>query len=213
MPTTLRAVLFDWDGTLVDTSEASFRCYTRMFEAYGIPFDRETYARTYSPNWYRTFRELGLAEEHWPEADARWLEHFACETVELIDGARELLESVTARRLASGIVTSGSRERVERELVAFGLAQHVHECVYGADLREKKPHPEGLLLCLERLGVAPEAAVYVGDSAEDIEMARAAGVYAIGVPGPYPNRESLAGAKPDALARSLREVLELIDGR
>jgi beta-phosphoglucomutase-like phosphatase (HAD superfamily) len=42
----IRAVLFDWDGTLADTAEASYRCYVRMFSEFAIPFDRETYART-----------------------------------------------------------------------------------------------------------------------------------------------------------------------
>jgi HAD superfamily hydrolase (TIGR01549 family) len=78
----VKAVLFDWDGTLADTAEASYRCYVRMFAELGIAFDRETYARTYSPNWYLTFRALGVPEEQWSHADTRWLAHFAEEPVE-----------------------------------------------------------------------------------------------------------------------------------
>ena len=205
----LRAVLFDWDGTLADTSEASYRCYVRMFAELGIPFDRDTYARTYSPNWYHTFRVLGLPEERWSHADERWLAHFAEEQVELIDGAREVLEGLTARGLATGIVTSGSRGRVTRELEAHGLIAHLHECVFGCDVKEKKPHPEGLVLCLDRLGVAAEDAVYVGDSPEDIAMAKAAGVRSIGVAGTYPNRDALRGANPDVFAECIRDVLHV----
>jgi HAD superfamily hydrolase (TIGR01509 family) len=171
----VRAVLFDWDGTLVDTAEASFRCYVRLFEEFGVPFDRETFARTYSPNWYQTFRMLDIPEKRWPHADERWLAHFAEEEIAVIDGARELLDALRARGLATGIVTSGSKERVERELDAHGFT--FHECVFGSDVKEKKPHPEGLLLCLERLEIAADEAVYVGDSPEDVAMARAAGVY------------------------------------
>jgi len=207
----VRAVLFDWDGTLVDTAEASFRCYVRLFDEFGVPFDRETYARTYSPNWYRTFRMLDIPEERWPHADARWLEHFAEEEVALIDGARELLDGLRERGLATGIVTSGSRERVLRELDTHGFA--FHECVFGCDVKEKKPHPEGLLLCLERLRVAADEAVYVGDSPEDVAMARAAGVYSIAVPGGYPNREALLASRPDVVAESLKEVLRALDAR
>ena len=210
---TWKAVLFDWDGTLADTAEASFRCYVRTFEELGIVFDRETYARTYSPNWYLTFRALGVPEERWGHADARWLAHFANEEVQLIDGARELLHSLVARGLATGIVTSGGRERVSRELEVHGLAAHVHECVFGSDVAQKKPHPEALELCLERLRVDPEHAVYVGDSPEDIAMARAAGVWSIAVPGGYPNRDALLAAGPDHLANTLHEVGELIDVR
>jgi HAD superfamily hydrolase (TIGR01549 family) len=203
----IRAALFDWDGTLVDTAEASYRCFVRMFAEYDIAFDREAYARAYSPNWYHTFRTLGLPEHHWDEADERWLVHFADETVDLIDGACELLEGLASRGLAVGIVTSGTRPRVLREIEMHGLAPHVHACVCGGDVVQKKPHPEALLLCLERLGVAPDESVYIGDSPEDVAMAQAAGVYSIAVPGAYPNREALLAARPDAVLASLGDVL------
>jgi HAD superfamily hydrolase (TIGR01509 family) len=209
----VRAVLFDWDGTLADTAEASYRCYVRMFSEFAIPFDREAYARTYSPNWYQTFRQLGLAEEHWERADERWLAHFAEERIDLLDGARDVLEALAARGLATGIVTSGSRGRVERELMLHGLTGHLHECVFGSEVKEKKPHPEGLLLCLDRLKVHAADAVFVGDSPEDIDMARAAGVYSIAVTGGYPNREALLASKPDAFTDSIRALVELIDAR
>jgi HAD superfamily hydrolase (TIGR01509 family) len=208
MTANVRAVLFDWDGTLVDTAEASFRCYVRLFDEYGIPFDRETYARTYSPNWYQTFRMLDIPEERWPHADARWLAHFAEEEIAVIDGARELVDALHARGLATGIVTSGSKERVLRELDAHRFT--FHECVFGCDVKEKKPHPEGLLLCLDRLRIGSGEAVYVGDSPEDVAMARAAGVYSIAVPGCYPNRDALLASRPDAVADSLAEVLAVI---
>ena len=209
----IRAVLFDWDGTLADSAEATYRCYVRLFTEYGIPFDRETYTRTYSPNWYQTFRALGIGEEHWSHADQRWLEHFANEQVELLDGARHVVETLTARGLATGIVTSGSRERVERELEFHGIAGHLHERVYGCEVKEKKPHPEGLLLCLDRLRIRAEEAVFVGDSPEDIEMARAARVYSVAVTGGYPNREALLASRPDAFTESIRALLEVIDAR
>jgi len=205
-----RAVIFDWDGTLVDTAEASYRCYVRTFESYSLPFDRETYARTYSPNWYHTFRCMGLAEERWAEADERWLAYFAEENVELIDGAGDVVRTLTARGIAAAIVTSGSRERVVREIHQHGLVSHFSHCLFGSDVSNKKPHPEALLLCLERLGVAAEDAVYVGDSPEDITMARAAGVMSVAVPGPYPNREALLAVGADVMVDSLRELLETL---
>ena len=82
----LRAVIFDWDGTLVDSAEPSYRCFVRMFSEFGIEFSRETYASTYSPNWYHTFQRVGLPEDRWPEADRLWIENFACESPQLIDG-------------------------------------------------------------------------------------------------------------------------------
>lgn len=201
----VRAVLFDWDGTLADTAEASYRCYVRMFGELGIHFDRDVYARTYSPNWYRTFEALGVPADQWPHADSRWLAHFACEEVALIDGARDVLDSLAEQGLHTGIVTSGGRDRVARELELHGIT--VAEAVYGSDVANKKPHPEALLLCLQKLGMRAEEAVYVGDSPEDIAMAKAAGVTSIAVPGGYPNREALLAAQPDVFVESIRELV------
>ena len=206
----IRAALFDWDGTLADTAEATFRCYVRMFAEFGIAFDRDAFLRSYSPNWYHTFRTLGIPEHRWAEADEAWLREFAAESVELIDGARDLIHELDERGVAIGIVTSGTRDRVKRELEGHGLAPRVRECVFGSDVAEKKPHPAALSLCIDRLGVAADEVVYVGDSPEDILMARAAGVFSIAVPGGYPNRDALLAAAPDAVAWSLTDVSRII---
>jgi phosphoglycolate phosphatase-like HAD superfamily hydrolase len=72
---------------------------------------------------------------------------------------------------------------------------------------ERKPHPAALLLCLDGLGISACDAVYVGDSPEDIAMARAARVYSIAVPGAYPNRGALLAERPDAVVPALRDIL------
>lgn len=203
----LQAVLFDWDGTLVNTAEASYRCYEKLFGSYGIPFDRDAFQRTYSPNWHLTYSALGLAEERWAEADALWLSHYGEEEVVLIDGARDALLRVRGAGLRAGLVTSGDRVRVARELAHLDLASLFEVVVCAEDIVHRKPHPEALLLALERLEVRPAEAVYVGDSPEDVQMAQAAGVLAVGIPGGFPNREALAAARPEVLEPSLATAL------
>ena len=206
----LRAVLFDWDGTLVDSAEASFRCYARVFPAFGIPFDRDAFARTYSPDWYRTYRALGLPEHRWEEADARWLEHYGCEPAPPVPGAQSGVRRLAEAGLALGVVTSGSRDRVTREVAAVGLADRFQVLVCAGDYHHRKPHPEGLLLALSRLGLAAQECAYVGDSPEDVEMARAAGAFSVGIPGGFPNHQPLRAAAPDLLAASLDEAVALL---
>lgn len=206
----LQAVLFDWDGTLVNTAEASYRCYEKLFGSYGIAFDRDAFGRTYSPNWHLTYSALGLAEERWPEADARWLAHYCEEEVVLIEGAREALLRVREAGLVAGIVTSGDRVRVGRELAGFGMAALFQVIVCAEDTVKRKPHPEALLLALSKLGLGPGEAAYIGDSPEDVQMAQAAGVLAVGIPGGFPNRESLAAARPDVLEATLAGALDRV---
>lgn len=206
----LRAVLFDWDGTLLNSAEANYRCYEKLFGSFGIPFDRACFERTYSPNWYRTYASVGLPRERWAEADAAWEELYAGEECRLVVGAVSVLQRLRDAGIATGLVTGGSRARVVREVASLGVGDFFQTLVCGGDTRKKKPHPEALLLALGRLGVEAPGAAYVGDSPEDVEMARSAGVYSVGIAGAFPNREALWAALPDLRAASLEEATEVL---
>ncbi len=206
----LRAVLFDWDGTLVDSAQKSFHCYASVFARYGIDYDTTLFERTYAPDWYRTYEAIGLPREVWTEADARWLECYDSAPSPLLPGARQALEALAERRLVQGLVSSGDPRRVKRELEAHGVARFFAVVVCGGETVERKPHPEPLRKALAGLGLAPAQAAYVGDSPEDVVMARSAGVLAVGVPGGFPNREALAAAVPDLLCASLESAISLL---
>jgi HAD superfamily hydrolase (TIGR01549 family) len=205
-------VLFDWDGTLVDSAEVSYRCYQRLFAEYGIAFDRQQFERTYSPNWHHTYVAVRLPTEIWDEADMRWVEHYAREQTELVPHARDALDRLREAGLRLALVTSGDRGRVSRELDRLGLTALFDGVTCAGDTAGRKPDPEPLLLALRRLDVRPAAAAYVGDSPEDVEMARRAAVYAVGVPGGFPNRAALAAARPDLLAPDLTAAVDALLG-
>ncbi len=204
----LEAVLFDWDGTLVDSAAATFHSYVRLFGSYGIGFDRKRFEETYAPDWHQTYRGVGLPESLWPEADARWLALYARESARAVDGALVATARLAAAGVRQGLVTSGDRRRVEGEVKALGFDPGLAILVCAGEAARPKPAPEPLLLALERFGLGRARAAFVGDSPEDVQMARAAGVYAVGVPGGYPNRAQLAEARPDLLAGSLVEAVD-----
>lgn len=208
-----RAILFDWDGTLVDSAEASYKCYVHALARFGIAYERSDFEKTYSPDWYRTYRAMGLPESLWLEADECWLEHYREERADLIPGAREALLRLRQAGRVLGVVTGGDKGRVTGEIEEWRLAPVFSTLVGAGDTVERKPRPEALLLGLARLGVPPESAAYVGDSPEDIEMAQAAGVYSVGIPGGFPNRAALEASRPDLLVRNLDEAVEALLAR
>lgn len=200
-----RAVLFDWDGTLLNSYAADVRAYLSMFRALEIKWTEREVNLHYSPNWYRVYRAALLPRSKWTQANRLWARAYKLERPPLLPAARRVLRTL-APEFDLGIVTSGNRARVRRQLRGFGLRDYFSVCVCSEDAAKKKPHPAPLRLALKRLRLPPEQCVYVGDTAEDIEMARRAGVRAIGVLGPFPTAARIRAAKPEILLDSIREL-------
>lgn len=201
----LQGVLFDWDGTLINSYAADSSAYLAMFREMGIPWGLEELAQHYSPNWYRVYRAAKLPRARWDDADRAWRAQYAKHSPRLIAGARQVLKRL-GRVHQLGLVTSGDRDRVTRQLHAFRLTHVFDARVCSGDTAQKKPHPAPLWLALQQLCLKPSACVYVGDSPEDLEMAKRAGVHAIGVLGPFPTEKRLRAARPDFLLESIREL-------
>jgi phosphoglycolate phosphatase len=109
------------------------------------------------------------------------------------------------------LVTSGSRARVRKQLREFEFAKLFSACVCCEDAKKRKPHPAPLQLALGRLRLQPQDCLYVGDSAEDIEMARRAGVRSIAILGPFPTHDRVRAAGPNLLLESISELPSWID--
>lgn len=190
--TPIRAVLFDWDGTRLNSYRAHARAYLGMFRALGVRWSTKELERHYSPDWYRVYRAAGIQPRRWDEANRLWRSYYRRQKPPLLPGARRVLRGL-ARSFALGLVTSADRARLNRELRGFGLAPFFSARVCHEDVEKPKPHPESLRLALRRLGLPSDVCVYVGDAPEDIEMARRADVRAIAVLGPFPHPPPLAG--------------------
>jgi HAD superfamily hydrolase (TIGR01509 family) len=202
-------VLFDWDGTLLDSFEADAQAYIHMFAALGISWSMAQLKRHYSPNWHRVYRAARLPLAKWDEADRLWMRFYRKHQPELQPVARQVLRALE-RRFTLALVSSGSRARVRRQLREHGVATMFRAKVCSEDAPHRKPHPAPLRLALDRLRVAPEECVYVGDAPEDIEMAHRAGVRAIGVLGGSPVPERLRAAAPDAMIETIRQLPALL---
>jgi phosphoglycolate phosphatase len=203
---TLKGVLFDWDGTLLNSYAADTAAYLAMFKEMQIPWGITELEQHYSPNWYNVYRAANLPRAKYDAADQVWRQHYAKHRPKLLPGARRVLEQL-ARSHALGLVTSGDRDRVHCQLQEFKLWDHFAARVCSGDTRLRKPHPAPLRLALRQMCLRPWYTVYVGDSPEDLQMARSAGVRAaVAILGPFPTEKRLRAAKPDLLLESITEL-------
>lgn len=197
-------ILFDWDGTLIDTAQQAFNAFQKTFLEFGVPLDFPTYERVYSPNWRRMYEELRLPCEKWKDADDLWILYYTKENSGLMPGAKTALCELARRNYALGMVTSGTRFRVFRELDAQGLADVFRVVICGDDVVHKKPHPEGLEIAMKKLEKRAEVCCYVGDMPDDVEMGKRARVLTIEIPSRYPASRNPAGVRPDLSCDSLK---------
>jgi phosphoglycolate phosphatase-like HAD superfamily hydrolase len=202
-------ILFDWDGTLVDTSEAAFVATQSVFGALGIFLDRELYERIYSPNWHHIYEALHLPRQKWEAADNLWLNYYGEGAIQMGDEERRTLSSLF-EKYCLGIVTSANRVRVDREINALGVADYFMTVVSGDDVQNRKPHPEGLETAMKLICKQPQRCCYVGDSPEDIEMGRRAGVLTIGISSRYPGSRKILSAGPDFFIGAIAQIYEIL---
>ena len=205
----LRAIIFDWDGTLLDSYAADARAFLQMFKALDISWRLDELRRHYSPDWHNVYRAAGLPEARWPEADRLWRHFYAAEHPTLQPGARAVLQKLSLH-YKLGLVTSGSGWRVRAQLQNFALDRVFAVRVFGDQTPQRKPHPAQLRIALHRLGVAPSAAVYVGDAPEDVQMARRAGVCSVAILGNSAVPERLAAARANIAISRITDFPKLL---
>jgi HAD superfamily hydrolase (TIGR01509 family) len=186
----LKALVFDLDGTLLDSFSAHLEAYRIMFARFGIEITKERFLASYSPNRYETYQAMGLPKEAWETANSYWLEAAAQQTPGLFPEVERVLAQL-AGSYKLGLVTSGSKSRVFRDLERTGIKTTFATVITGDDVQQPKPAPEGLELALARLEAQPHEAAYIGDAQADYEMAHAAKVQFVGVSSAFASLKAL----------------------
>ncbi len=199
-------LLFDWDGTLVDSAQLGLTAFEQSFAALGVAFDHEVYCAVYSPNWYSVYEAMGLPKDKWQRADELWTQHYGEQTAQLVEGANETITDLQKKGYRLGIVSSGNGPRVSREITNLGLEGVFEVVLCHEQMENRKPHPEGLETAMRLLNSLPEESCYLGDSPEDIEMGKRAGLLTVGVQSAYPTNWKLRSASPDIYIQSLTEL-------
>ena len=179
------AILFDLDGTLVDSIELIVAAAMNAFACRPGPCPSEAQIRsTIGRPLPTTFGPWLVDDDDLPFLISKYREYQLEHHDRLTNAYDGIVDAVSALHTLGhpmGIVTSKVGFMAERALVHTGLASYMR-CIIASDSTEKhKPDPEPVIVALERLESTPGAAVFVGDSPYDMQSARAAGVHALGV--------------------------------
>lgn len=205
-------VVFDLDGTLVDTIGLIVASYQHTFTTVlGVRQDEARIKGWIGQPLIRAFREV--SPEHADELYATYLEWNHANTERLIRryaGVDALLTTLLSAGVPVAVATSKLRGPARAALRLAGLDELVAVLVTLEDTDRHKPDPQPLLCALDRLGRLAEDAVYVGDAVVDIEAARNAGMAAIGVTWGAGVREAVVGARPDVVADTVEQLLQAL---
>ncbi len=201
--TSRKHILFDLDGTLVDTRAAVVECYSRVFRSRldsdfpspGLPM-ADLFAMR-PPELFRMVAPDRVEELHAAYRDA----YPQCTGhIKVFDGIRAMVLALVADGRKVSLVTNKGLERTLIDLEVAGLPPESFTAIVTAeDTVERKPHPAPILLGLTRAGATADEAVYVGDGPQDILAAQAAGMPVVAVSYGFYDTALLSTHAPDAL--------------
>lgn len=208
---TIKAILFDMDGVLVDSEPLQFAAHKEALHHFGIEISKEEYisygASASSKNFYSKMAELRKKEIDIPEVQKYKRELYKKSRVQIkiMPGVREFLEKIS-NEYKVAVVSGSSRENVAATLKHAGINQFFKVTVSSDDVENNKPFPDGYLLAAITLGVEPQACLVIEDSINGIIAGKDAGMKCIAVPNEFTKRQDLS--KADLVLNSMEELRE-----
>lgn len=211
------AVLFDLDGTLVDTVQARIKAWLEALEQAGYPTTAEQLAPMIGLDGRRLAREIAtLAGRPIDEARSEQIDRASGEIYERLNrpkplpGVAAVVAAIEAAGIPWAIATSSRKDQVGASVAALGL-DHEPTIIDASHVKHAKPEPDLLLYAADEIGVAPAGCWYVGDSTWDMVSAVAAGMVAIGVEaGSAVGGPSLRSAGAAVVVATLEELASAI---
>jgi 2-phosphoglycolate phosphatase len=205
-----KGVIFDLDGTLIDSYQALFLAFRHTYENMGLaPLSAEEVRRVLGHGVASTFQDL-LGEERVPEAMKLFRQEY--EEVmrphtQLLPGAREVIETLHGRGIQVAIATNKLGYFARELSEYYGLDKLIAVIVGDGDVSQNKPDPEMLLHAIEKMRLKKEEVIFVGDSPIDIQTGKNAGVRVFAVPTGGTQREDLEKAQPTLILDRLLDLL------
>jgi phosphoglycolate phosphatase len=212
------AVIFDLDGTLIDSAPIYYELIDVVFKRLGIPpVDRQVLLEAMQDGefeWDLVLPEgMKPCKEEVIKNAQIIIDDIAPsmfrQQVKLIPGTAQVLKGIAAEGLRLALATSTLRDYMAVKLAPLrkaGIENLLEVIITADDVRNKKPHAEPLLKCSRMLGLDPGQCAYVGDTRVDIRAGRAAGMQTVGVLTGFDGYEALKNEKPNVIINSIAEL-------
>ena len=207
-----KALLFDFDGTLLDTNELIIQTFMHVLnKRFPGQYEPKDCVKFIGPSLTETFTDIAPNEvEELIHEYREWNHIHHDELVKEYDGVVETLEKLKEMGLRLVIVSTKRRETIARGLDIMGVA-HLFEFVIGIDdVTHVKPDPEPILLAIKKLGVAKEDAIMIGDNSHDILGGKNAGVRTAGVAWALKGRDFLQQFNPDYMLEHMSDLISIV---
>ena len=208
MSDTIRAIIWDLDGVIIDSAEAHRKAWYRLAEDLGIPYSDEQFWATFGQRndaIIPTLVSPVSAEQVKEYSDRKeaYFREFVRDTIAFLPGAQELLSALKEAGYAQALATSTPLANIALISDVLGLKRYLSAFVSGETVPRSKPAPDTFLKAAAELGVEPAKSLVIEDSVAGIEAARAGGMYSIAVDG---GRNLPGLRKADLIVKDLTEV-------
>jgi len=207
----INALLFDFDGTLLDTNELIIQTFIAVLgEHFPGRYEREDILHFIGPSLEQTFESIDAERAIELTAQYRAInKQLHDELITEYDGVTETLRLLKARGIKMAIVSTKRSANIKRGLALMGIDEVFEHIISLDEVKNPKPDPEPILLALEKLGASKEEALMIGDNYHDIEGGKNAGVRTAGVAWSIKGEAFLASYEPDFMLQHISDLLEL----
>jgi HAD superfamily hydrolase (TIGR01662 family) len=217
------AVIFDLDGTLIDSIDIYFTIVEKALKRLNLPAVSRNRilaaAESEEFKWELVLpqevlsRKEEIIEEAWAVINEIAPQMFA-DNLDLIQGAGDIVENLSSNGLKIGLVTSTQRQYLETKMQPLknaGVDDLFEAIITSDDVKKRKPAPDPLITCAQQLDMKPGNCVYVGDTTTDIKAGKAAGMRTVAVLTGFDEYEALEKEDPDAIIENVQNLLQIID--
>lgn len=214
----MKAVLFDFDYTLVDSSEAIVHCFFSASDSLGLARKsaedvKKQIGMPLGDMFTTLYEGLEALAENFKLLYVAEADKVATKMTCFYPDARHVLMALKQKNYLTGIVSTKNRSRIEETLSAYEMATYFDLVIGGEDVKAHKPSPEGIFKAIDQLGVQNEHIMYIGDSLFDLYAAANAGVQFLAVLNGMTDSKTFLdhGAGENQICLNLSDILEKID--